>query len=99
MKKYLYTTVFALSIVYSCNNITKVQDATEKNSFGVSKEQLATAGELYTAKCGKCHDLPQTTDFTAQEWLPIMERMIPKAKLTEEQGKWMTAYVSLNAKK
>ena len=99
MKKYLFTTAFVFAVVYSCTSQSTTKNAVSGNSFGVSKEQLATAAQLYNARCGKCHDLPATTDFTAEEWKPIMDRMAPKAKLTDDEKNWVLAYVSSNAKK
>lgn len=85
-----------MSLVYSC---TPRNMANSKgNSYGVTKDQLTTAKTLFDARCGKCHDLPATTDHTAEEWKPIMESMAPKAKLTAEEGNWVLAYVSKNAK-
>lgn len=107
MKKYLFTTAFVMAILYSCTSQTTPQKAIENtvtntsaqgNSFGVSKEQLATAASLYEARCGKCHGLPETKDHSAEEWKPIMDAMAPKAKLTAEEKNWVLAYVSLNAK-
>lgn len=96
MKKYLYTAVFAMTLVYSCTSQSNVN--IQGNSYGATTEQLATAKTLYDARCGKCHDLPATTDHTAEDWKPIIERMTPKAKLTAEEGNWILAYVSTNAK-
>ncbi|MFN3020249.1 c-type cytochrome [Chryseobacterium sp. TY3] len=96
MKKYLYTSVFALTLVYSCASQNGANS--QGSSYGVTNEQMATAETLYDARCGKCHDLPATTDHTASEWKPIIERMAPKAKLTAEEATWLLAYVSANAK-
>lgn len=96
MKKYLYTAVFGLTLVYSCTSRNAANN--EGSSYGITKEQMATAKTLYDARCGKCHDLPATTDHTASEWKPIIERMAPKAKLSAEEGTWLLAYVSANAK-
>lgn len=99
MKKYLFTTAFVLALVYSCTSQSTSKNAVKVNNLGVSKEQLATGAELYSARCGKCHDLPTITDFSAKEWQAIMDRMAPKAKLTDEEKNWVLAYVSSNAKK
>lgn len=97
MKKYLYTAVFVMSLVYSCTNQNTVNN--QNKPTAISTEQLATAKTLYDARCGKCHDLPATTDYTQEEWKPIIEKMAPKAKLTEEETNWVLAYVNNNAKK
>lgn len=54
---------------------------------------------VYTTKCGKCHGLKNTADYTADAWEPIVHRMAPKAKLSEVETDQVMAYVKANAKK
>jgi mono/diheme cytochrome c family protein len=53
----------------------------------------------YNAKCGKCHGLKVTTDFTADRWVGIMQVMAPKAHLDDTEKENVLAYVKANAKK
>ena len=53
----------------------------------------------YNAKCGKCHGLKVTTDFTADRWVSIMQVMAPKAHLDDTEKENVLAYVKANAKK
>lgn len=99
MKKYLFTSALILAVIYSCTSQSITKNPVENNSFGVSKEHLAKAAELYNTRCGKCHDLPATKDYSIDEWRPIIDAMAPKAKLTDEEKNWVLAYVSTNAKK
>ena len=62
-------------------------------------DMLAAGQRVYTASCGRCHDLNPVDKFTAQQWEGILKRMIPKAKLNAEQSKQVTDYVLANAKK
>ncbi|MCL1677072.1 c-type cytochrome [Elizabethkingia meningoseptica] len=85
--------------IISCGTRSKTVASTDKPSFKLTEQQLATATELFNTRCGKCHDLPKPEDHTAEQWKPIMDQMAPKAKLTDEEKNWVLAYVSANAKK
>ena len=39
----------------------------------------------FNVKCGKCHGLKVTTDYTADRWVSIMQVMATKAQLTETE--------------
>ncbi|MEO5945337.1 MAG: hypothetical protein ABIP79_00860 [Chitinophagaceae bacterium] len=54
---------------------------------------------VFTNRCGKCHDLPLPDQFTEKRWEGILSYMIPRARLNEEQGIHVTAYLKANAKK
>ena len=51
---------------------------------------------VFESKCGKCHDLPTASSFSAEEWKTIMLRMQPKAKITDEQRDAVYNYLVLN---
>jgi mono/diheme cytochrome c family protein len=53
----------------------------------------------FNAKCGKCHGLKATSDFTADRWVNILQVMAIKANLTEGEKENVLAYVKANAKK
>jgi mono/diheme cytochrome c family protein len=60
----------------------------------------AIAGQAtYNAKCGKCHGLKVTTDYTADRWSSILAVMAQYAKLTDTEKDNVYAYVKANAKK
>jgi cytochrome c553 len=62
-----------------------------------SPEQLGQA--TYNAKCGRCHGLKVTTDYTVSRWATVMQVMAIKANLSEEEKQNVLAYVNANAKK
>jgi nitrate/TMAO reductase-like tetraheme cytochrome c subunit len=68
-----------------------------KTSTTKSPEQLGQA--TYSTKCGNCHGLKVTTDYTASRWATVMQVMAIKANLTEEEKQNVLAYVNANAKK
>lgn len=66
----------------------------------VTEPDVASAGQaVYTNRCGRCHGLKKTENYTAQRWGNILKSMIPKAKLNDDEAKQVTAYVMEHAKK
>ncbi len=53
----------------------------------------------FNAKCGRCHGLKATIDYTAERWAGILAVMAPRANLTEAEKANVFAYVKENAKK
>ena len=101
MKKYIYSLCLVGVIVYSC----KTQQTTTKTETSATtanltnEEMLKKGADLFNLRCGRCHDLPKPSDFTVEDWKPIMASMAPKAKLNAEETNWVLAYVNANAKK
>ncbi len=62
-----------------------------------SPEMLGQA--TFNVKCGKCHGLKVTSDYTADRWISIMQVMATKAQLTETEKENVLAYVKANAKR
>jgi len=82
--------------------------AENTGTFGTKVEPKEKTAELssviagqstYNAKCGSCHGLKVTTDFTAERWASIMAVMAPRANLTNGEKENVYAYVKANAKK
>lgn len=63
-----------------------------------NEEQIAEGKAIFTSKCVKCHSLKEPESRTAAAWTPIMKKMIPRAKLSDEEGKLARAYAIVNAK-
>jgi cbb3-type cytochrome oxidase cytochrome c subunit len=60
---------------------------------------LAVGKAIFINRCDKCHDLPLHEQFTAQRWEGILSYMLPKARLNEEQGVHVSAFLKANAGK
>ena len=54
---------------------------------------------VFTNRCGNCHDLPLPEQFTEKRWEGILSYMIPRARLSNEQGIHVTAFLKANAAK
>ena len=63
-----------------------------------SSAQIAEGEALNNAKCGTCHKLYPAGQFGEQRWNQVLNRMIPKAKATEQEGKLIRAYIVANSK-
>jgi cytochrome c5 len=56
-------------------------------------EAHAKGQSLYENNCAKCHKLFAATDFSQQEWKPILARMQRKAKLEDADMGLITNYL------
>lgn len=106
MKKIVFLTLVTGFILIACHRKTVPPAQTTQATTTVpvqtttdSATMLVDQGKLvYTARCGKCHALKNTANYTTDRWQQILIKMIPKAKLDENQAKQVTAYVMANAK-
>lgn len=57
---------------------------------------VAEGKDLYENNCAKCHKLYNPNDYSDQDWLPILERMKKKAKLSDMQHDKIYAYIISN---
>jgi mono/diheme cytochrome c family protein len=64
-----------------------------------SPEAIAAGKILFETRCNRCHDLKVVDAYTPERWTTILQTMIPRARLNEEQGKQVRSYVMANAKK
>lgn len=63
------------------------------------KADLTQGKQIFINRCGKCHDLPLPEQFTEKRWEGILSYMIPRARLNDEEGIHVTAYLKANAAK
>ncbi|MEI9934536.1 MAG: cytochrome c [Ferruginibacter sp.] len=93
MKKIFF--VFAISVlVWSCAHKT-----TPSKTETVTSSDAVAGKATYTAKCGQCHGLKDPANFTATQWVPILDNMARKANLDATEKANVLAYVLANAKK
>jgi mono/diheme cytochrome c family protein len=80
--------------------VTTATSAAAKPSRTTGELTMEQKGQAtYNAKCGRCHGLKVTTDYTADRWLTVMQVMAIKANLNDEEKQNVVAYVRANAKK
>ncbi len=99
---YRYTLLFALLIVLAACSKKTVPTSTQASATdkpASTTPDLAVSGkQIFEAKCGRCHSLRSPSEFTSQEWRPIMNRMADKAKLTTDEKTQVLTYVMQEAK-
>lgn len=100
----LTTAVFAI-IIYSCGpklSVTAmqpnpVQVPPKIESIEAEKplnNEMAEGKSLYENTCNKCHGLYKSTDFTREEWGPIIASMQIKAGIDNEQTAKIYNYIT-----
>lgn len=109
MKKILFASALAALVVACAPKVTPAASTTTETTTSSTSAPASTANpatakieaghQVYTAKCGRCHALKEPSHYTAERWVPILQSMAPKAKLSEEETANVLAYVQANAKK
>ena len=59
-------------------------------------EETSLVKKEYQKKCQSCHKLPKPTSKTDSEWVALVLRYSKKAKLTDDQVKRITVYLTEN---
>jgi mono/diheme cytochrome c family protein len=89
--------IFAIALIgiliYSCSPKTTPLPTEIKKDTSAS---LAEGKSLYENNCAKCHKLYNPNDYNAQEWLPILESMQKKAKISDAEHDKIYAYLTAN---
>lgn len=87
--KTLLIAVSATGFLASCTPKPAVAEGTQTDNA----EKLAAGKTIYDNSCNRCHELPNPTAHSAQDWVGIMNSMAPKAKLNDEQHALVYDYV------
>jgi hypothetical protein len=78
---------------------TKAPDEIKTATTTLTESSTAIAGhETFNAKCGRCHGLKNPSDYTVEQWKPILDKMAPRARLDSTEKANVFAYVSFYAK-
>jgi len=100
MKKILLPAVLLIAI-WSCSHKTtpaKTETSTTTTPIVTPAGDAVAGKSTYVANCGRCHGLKDPGQFTAAQWVPIVNSMAPRAKLTDDEKANVLAYVQANAK-
>lgn len=82
--------LFALTLVFACSKKTTPSKSAAENK----NQEIYLAGKnTYTLKCGKCHELFPAEKGNIDFWNIWVERMAPKAKLTEVEKSNVLEYL------
>jgi cytochrome c5 len=97
MKSRILTIAALAVIVFSCatkKEATKVVETAEPVKAAEITPAVAGGQNLYDNNCGKCHKLFKATDFTKEDWKPILVRMQKKAHLDDTQMASISDYIT-----
>ena len=86
---FIFSAIATLGFLGSCTTKPALVEGTMTNTV----ESLAMGKTVYENSCAKCHDLPSPTEHSAQNWVGIMNRMAPKAKLNDAQHDLVYNYI------
>ena len=85
----LCSAILAIGFLASCTPKPSVVEGTKTNTA----EKLALGKTVFENSCARCHDLPDPSAHSAQDWVGIMNSMAPKAKLNDEQHQLVYDYI------
>lgn len=88
----------AVKEVKPTTTTTTVKTVTTTTTPKTESAEVVTGKGIYTTKCTRCHEAKPLADWTAQQWVPIINRMAPKARLDDTEKANVTAYVNFYAK-
>ena len=81
--------------LYSCGGSKSITPIVEVKPIKSSSE-IAQGKSLYESNCAKCHKLYAPSDFTKEDWKPIVNQMQKKAHLTDSEGLKIYNYLIAN---
>lgn len=102
MRTKILTIVVIALLIYSCGNsksltTTKATTTNVTEANEIKKVEMTTViaegKNLYENNCAKCHKLYAATDFSKDEWSPIVLRMQKKSHLEEADGQKIYNYL------
>lgn len=92
MKKIIAAASFTAILLVSCTPKASTSAATAGTSSS-TVEQIAQGKTIFESSCGRCHKLPDPASHNPVQWVGIMNAMAPKAKLNDDQHKWVYDYI------
>ncbi|HEV7782460.1 MAG TPA: hypothetical protein VGO58_14395, partial [Chitinophagaceae bacterium] len=76
----------------------KIEAAERPANLPPVMSDMDNGKSLLMGKCTGCHLMKNAGDYTFSQWQNILRSMVPKAKLSGEEEKQLTAYIKANAK-
>ncbi len=66
--------------------------AAEEVEHGATQYWLNQGKEILNNQCASCHGAKDPLKYSTENWVRHMSRMSPKAKLSEDQAKYLRVY-------
>ena len=86
---------FVAVLLYACSSKSNIPTA-EVPKEKVLSPELAEGKSLYENSCGRCHQLYNAKDYSAEQWKPLVQSMQKKARLDDAQGLKIYNYLTMN---
>lgn len=77
---------------------TEPAPTAEQMKANFSEEQMAQGKTIWESNCNRCHKLFAPESRDNEKWDRVLKRMIPKAKLSPEDGALVRAYLIAHSK-
>jgi mono/diheme cytochrome c family protein len=77
-------------------DINEVKNETVNSMPAVMTKELAEGKSIYEFNCGRCHQLYEPTSVPKEKWQTILNRMQPKAKISDEETASIYNYLTSN---
>ena len=94
MKKVILSIAAGAALMVSCGPKSTAVTGPKYTA----SEQLVQGKTIFENSCSKCHKLPDPAKHDDQGWIKTLSRMAPKAKLSDEDGKLVRAYLIAHSK-
>lgn len=97
MKSRILTVAALAVIVFSCatkKESPKIVDVIKPVKSVESTPAVASGQSLYDKNCGGCHKLYKPTEFSKEDWKPILVSMQKKAHLDDAEMALISDYIS-----
>jgi cytochrome c5 len=78
---------------------TRSIDINETVNSNNTTPDIESGKTTFSARCNRCHDLPDPAKYNAQRWDGILSVMTFRARLTKEETDNLTAYIKANCAK
>ncbi|MGE5680958.1 MAG: c-type cytochrome [Bacillota bacterium] len=104
IKFYLSVCILSVLFLISCSGSlpepTSEQIQWASNKWpGISTRELTEGRNIYIDKCSGCHGLKAPSDYTIEEWKPLLEKMKNKAKLNDAENEKVWYFIASMSKK
>ena len=75
----------AIEVATVIESKPEILSPVEENPETMKLAATLDGRNLYGNSCGNCHDLYNPTDYSKEKWVPIMNRMQKKARITDAE--------------
>ena len=91
---FIIATIVSIAACDSALYIPKKENVAANSNI----ENLQKGRQIYISKCASCHTLRIPEKHTKAEWPALIEKMQPKAKITDEEKQLILGYLTKGGK-